>query len=162
MGPSKDFWGLPRGSDGKASACNAGDQGSIPGLGRSPGEGNGNPLQYSCLENSMGGGAWWASWGHKELDTTGQFHFLSLSQGLLGLPRWHSSKEPINTGDVRDMGLIPASGRSPGEGNGLPTPVFLPGESHGQRSLEGTVQRVAKSQTPVKRISTHKGLLGAP
>ena len=41
------------GSDGKASACSAGDPGSIPGSGRSPGEGNGNPLQYSCLENSM-------------------------------------------------------------------------------------------------------------
>ena len=50
--------GFPGGSDGKASACNAGDPGSIPGLGRSPGEGNGNPLQYSCLENSMDGGAW--------------------------------------------------------------------------------------------------------
>ena len=48
-------------SDGKASACNAGDPGSIPRLGRSPGEGNGNPLQYSCLENSMDGGAWWAT-----------------------------------------------------------------------------------------------------
>ena len=46
------------GSDGKASACNAGDLGSIPGSGRSPGEGNGNPLQYSCLENPMDGGAW--------------------------------------------------------------------------------------------------------
>ena len=44
----------------KASACNAGDLGSIPGWGRSSGEGNGNPLQYSCLENSMDGGAWWA------------------------------------------------------------------------------------------------------
>ena len=46
------------GSDGKVSACNAGDSGSIPGLGRSPGEGNGNPLQYSCLENPMDGEAW--------------------------------------------------------------------------------------------------------
>ena len=45
-------------SDGKASAYNAGDLGSIPGLKRSPGEGNGNPLQYSCLENPMGGGTW--------------------------------------------------------------------------------------------------------
>ena len=45
-------------SDGKESACNAGDPGLIPGLGRSPGEGNGNPLQYSCLENPMEGGAW--------------------------------------------------------------------------------------------------------
>ena len=55
---SKDF---PGGSDGKASAYNAGDLGSIPGSGRSPGEGNGNPLQYSCLENPMDGGAWWAT-----------------------------------------------------------------------------------------------------
>ena len=53
--------GIPGGSDGKASARNAGDPGSIPGLGRSPGEGNDNPLQYSCLENPMGGGAWWAA-----------------------------------------------------------------------------------------------------
>ena len=46
---------------GKEFACNAGDPGSIPGSGRSPGEGNGNPLQYSCLENSMDRGAWWAT-----------------------------------------------------------------------------------------------------
>ena len=51
----------PGGSDGKASACNAGDLGLIPESGGSPGEGNGNPLQYSCLENSMDGGAWWAT-----------------------------------------------------------------------------------------------------
>ena len=49
--------GFPGGSDGKESACNAGDLGSIPGLGRSSGEGNGYPLQYSCLQNSMNGGA---------------------------------------------------------------------------------------------------------
>ena len=52
---------LPGGSEVKASAHNAGDLGSIPGLGRSPGEGNGNPLQYSCLENPMDGGACWAT-----------------------------------------------------------------------------------------------------
>ena len=52
--------GFPGGSDGKSSASNSGDLGSIPGSGRSPGEGNGNPLQDSCLENSMDGGAWWA------------------------------------------------------------------------------------------------------
>ena len=52
---------FPGGSDSKASACNAGDPGSIPWLGRSPGEGNGNPLQYSCLENFMDRGAWWAT-----------------------------------------------------------------------------------------------------
>ena len=51
---------FPGGSEGKESTCNAGDSGSIPGLGRSAGEGNGNPFQYSCLENSMDRGAWQA------------------------------------------------------------------------------------------------------
>ena len=53
--------GFPGGSNGKESACNAGDPGSVPGLGSSLGERNGNPLQYSCLENSMDRGAWWAT-----------------------------------------------------------------------------------------------------
>ena len=52
---------FPCGSDGKASVYNAGDLGSIPGLGRSPGEGNGNPLKFYCLENPMDRGAWWAT-----------------------------------------------------------------------------------------------------
>ena len=63
---NKDF---PGGSDGKASVYNAGDLGSIPGSGRFPGEGNGNPLQYSCLENLMDGGTW-CPWGRKESDMT--------------------------------------------------------------------------------------------
>ena len=64
--------GFPGGSEVKASAWNAADLGLIPGSGRSPGEGNGNPLQYYCLENPMDGGAWWATVqrGHKESDTT--------------------------------------------------------------------------------------------
>jgi len=53
--------GFPGGSDSKESACNAGDPGSIPGLGRFPEEKNGYPLQYSCLENSMDRAAWWAT-----------------------------------------------------------------------------------------------------
>ena len=53
--------GFPGGSEDKASAWNAGDLGSIPGSGRSPGEENGNPLQYPCLENPMDRGAWWAT-----------------------------------------------------------------------------------------------------
>ena len=57
--------GLPGHSDSQESACNSGDLGSIPELGRSPGEGNGNPLQYSCLENPHGQrslvGSWWAA-----------------------------------------------------------------------------------------------------
>ena len=60
-------WGVPGGSDGKESACNAGDLGSAPGLGRSPGEGKGNPLQYSCLENSIMD---YSPWSCKELDMT--------------------------------------------------------------------------------------------
>ena len=63
---------LPGGSAGKEFACNAEDPGWIPGLGRSPAEGNGHPLQYSCLENSMDGGAWQATvhGGHKESGMT--------------------------------------------------------------------------------------------
>ena len=53
--------GFPGGSVVKNPPANAGDVGSIPGLGRSPGKGNGNPLQYSCLENLMDRGAWWAT-----------------------------------------------------------------------------------------------------
>ena len=53
--------GFPGGSEVKAPACNTGDLGSISGSGRFPGEGNGNPLQYSCLENPMDRGAWWAT-----------------------------------------------------------------------------------------------------
>ena len=61
----KNYLGFPCGSAGKESACNVGDLGSIPGLGRSPGEGKGYPLQYSGLDNSMD-----SPWGRKELDTT--------------------------------------------------------------------------------------------
>ena len=59
--PSMLLLDFPGGSDSKASAYNAGDPGSIPGSGRSPGEGNGTPLQYFCLENPMDGGAWQAT-----------------------------------------------------------------------------------------------------
>ena len=66
------FWGFPGSSAGKESTCNSGDLGSIPGLGRSPGRGHGNSLQYSCLENpheqrSLEG---YSPWGLKESDTT--------------------------------------------------------------------------------------------
>jgi len=58
---NQGFIVLINGSDSKESTCNTGDLGSILGLGRSPGEGNGNPLQYLCLENSTDRGAWWAA-----------------------------------------------------------------------------------------------------
>ena len=66
---------FPGGSDSEESTYKAGDPGSIPGSGRPPGKGNGNPLQCSCLENPMERGAWWAAyspWGCKELDMTEQ------------------------------------------------------------------------------------------
>ena len=68
---------FPGGSNGKESACNAGDTGSIPGLGKSSGEGNGYPLQYSCLENPVDRGAWQVA-VHRvsELDTTEQLTLL--------------------------------------------------------------------------------------
>ena len=63
--------GFAGGSEGKVSACNARDLSLTLRLGGSPGEGNGNPLQYSCLENPMDGGDWWATpWGPKESETT--------------------------------------------------------------------------------------------
>ena len=68
---SMSAMGFPDSSDGKESACNAEDLGLISGLGRSPAGGHGNPLQYSCLENPMDRGAWWATvHGVAELDTT--------------------------------------------------------------------------------------------
>ena len=71
----KTVWhdrGFPGGSVVKNPPANAGDAGSVPGLGRSPGEGNGNPLQYYCLENPMDGGNLvdYSPWGRDELDTT--------------------------------------------------------------------------------------------
>ena len=74
--------GFLGGSDGKESICNMEDLGSVPGLGRSPGEGNGYPLQYSGLENSHGQRslAGYSPWGHKELDTT---EWLSLAHSSL-------------------------------------------------------------------------------
>ena len=76
---------FPGDANGKEYACNAGDPGSIPRSGRSPGEGNGNPFQYSCLDNSMGRGAWRAivqgsqRVGHDWVTNTFNFHFLETS-----------------------------------------------------------------------------------
>ena len=73
----KFIYEFPGGSDGKVSVYNAEDLGSIPGSGRFPGEGNGNPLQYSCLEIPWmeEPGAGYCPWGHKESDTTERLHF---------------------------------------------------------------------------------------
>ena len=70
--PVTPCWSFPSGSDGEESACSAGDPGLIPGSGRSPGAGHGNPLQYSGLGNPMDRGATYSPWGRKESDTTEQ------------------------------------------------------------------------------------------
>ena len=81
-----EFLGFPCGSAGKESACNVGDLGLVPGLGRSPGEGKGYPLQYSGLENSMD----CSPWDHKESDTTERLS-LSLSFNSSSPLQWRLS-----------------------------------------------------------------------
>ena len=114
--PTPVFLGFPGGSEGKASACNAGDRGSIPELGRSPGEGNGNPLQYSCLENPMDGGAWEAA-----------VH--EVAKSFLGFPSGSDGKE--SACNLGDLGSIPGSERSPGGGHGNPLQYSCPENCHG-------------------------------
>ena len=78
---------FPGGSDGKVSADNAGDLGSIPGSGRSPGEGNGNPRQYSCLENPMDGEAWQAT-GHGVAKNRTRLSDFTFTFTMLGLDKF--------------------------------------------------------------------------
>ena len=105
------------GSEDKVPGCSAGDPGSIPELGRSPGEGNGNPIQYSCLENPKDGGAWQATVHGvaKSLTRLSDFTFTFL---LAGFPGGSISKE--SACNTRDLGVIPGSGSFLGEGNGNP------------------------------------------
>ena len=116
--------GFPGGAVVKNPPANAEDvrdMGSIPGLGRSPREGNDNPLQYSCLENPMDRRAWWAtvhgvtqSWTW--LSDLTHFHCVKWASPVAQLVK----NLPANAGDVRDMGSIPGLGRSLGEGNSNP------------------------------------------
>ena len=121
--------GFPHSSVGKESACNAGDPGLIPGSGRSPGEGNGNPLQYSCLENPMDRGAWQAT----------VHGFTRVRHDLVTKPlpphpyRFHL---PMQVRPKRH-GLDSWVGKIPWRRKWQPTSEFFPGESHGQRSLVG-------------------------
>ena len=110
--------GLPLWLSGKESAFNAGDRGSIPGLGRSPGEGNGKPFQYSCLENPTDGRTWRAI--------------------VHGVTRVRHN---------RDVGLIPGLGQFPGEGNDNPFQCSYLGNSMDRGASRATVHGVAKSRT---------------
>ena len=121
--------GFPDSSVGKESACNGGDLGSIPGLQRYSGEGKGYTFQYSGLENSMDCIVHGVTKSRIRLSN---FHSL---QGSTGFPGESALKNPpANAGDTSS---IPGSERSPWRRKWQPTPVFLPGESHGWRSLLG-------------------------
>ena len=113
---SWDPMGFPGGSDSKASAHNAGDPGSIPGLGRSSGEGNGKPLQYSCLENSMDEGACWATVHGVAKSWTRLSDFTFTFTLERDFPGGSADKE--STCNAGDTSLILGSGRSPGGGHG--------------------------------------------
>ena len=140
--PIPVFLGFPGGSDGKESACNAGDLGSIPGLERSPGEGNNYPLQYSGLENSMDRGAWQATIHGVTKSWTWLSNFLEKALAPhSSTPAWKIpwTEEP---GRLQSMGLLRVRHDW---ANSLsrftfmhwrrkwqPTPVFLPWESQGR------------------------------
>ena len=165
------FLGFPGGSDGKESTCNVGDLGSIPDLGRSPGQGNGNPLQYSCLENSMDRGAWLATVHgvRNESDTTLYIAtcvhplqgvvllctLLYTTHGV-GLPRLISDKESAcQCRRHKRCGFNPWVRKIPWRRKWQPTLVFLPGKFHGQRKLVGYNQWGIKESDMIEWLSTH-------
>ena len=122
--------GFLGGSDSKASACNAGALGSMPGWERFPGEGNGNPLQYSCLENPMDGGAWCRLlfMGSQRVRHNWDFPFLSF---------------PCGGSVVENLPATQETQEMWGEWG-----THLLGKCHGQRSLQATVPGAAESDTP--------------
>ena len=123
--PEKISSVYPGGSDGKASAYNAGNPGLIPGSGRSPGEGNGNPLQYSHLQNPVDRGAWWATVHGVTKSRTRLSDFTF----TLYFHHWRRKWQP--------------------------TPVFLPGESQGRRSLVGYRPCGRKESDTTERLHYH-------
>ena len=132
----KNILGLSGGSHGKESACNAGDLGLIPELGRSPGEGNGYSLQYSCLENFP-----WS-------EECGRLHpWGTRGQTWLneGFPHGSDGKE--STCNEGDLGSVPELGRSPGEGNGYPLQCSFLENSMDRGAWGAVVHGVTKSWT---------------
>ena len=136
--------GFPCSSVSTGSACSAGDLGSIPGLGISPGEGHGNPLQYSCLEKTQGQRSLvgYSPWSHKESDMT---ELLSTAQHTRVCTYLYRPSQvgivvknpPASARDGRDKGSIPESGRSPGGEHSNPLQYSCLENLHGQRSLAG-------------------------
>ena len=137
------YWGFPGGSDGKESACNEGDSGSIPGSGRCPGEGNGYLFQYSCLENYMDSGAWWVTvhgvrhdWVTNNFTLTFHWkygcHIYLIQSGIL-------YKASLVAQLVKNLPAMWETwiGKIPWRRERLPTPEFWPGEFHGLYSPWG-------------------------
>ena len=146
-------WGFPGGSVVKNQPTNAGDAGdigSISGLGRSPGGGNGNPLQCSCLENPRDRGAWWAAiYGVAQSRTRLKRLSSSSSNDIgWGFPAGTGVKNPsASAGDTGDAGSIPGSGRSPGGGNGNPLQYSCLENPVDKGAWWVTVHGVTKNQT---------------
>ena len=113
------------------------------------GEGKGNPLQCSCLENPRDRGDWWAAvYGVTQSQT--RLKWLSSSSSrILGLPEWLSSKESAS--NARDKGLIPASGRSPVDGNGNALQYSCLGNPMDRGAWRATVHSAAKTQTQLSK-----------
>ena len=146
--------GFPSGSNCKESACFARDLGLIPGLARSPGEGNGYPLQYSCLK-SMDIGAWWAT-----------VHGVSKESGTneqLKLSLWDSQVAlvvknlPASVRDIRaNVGSISGWGRPPGGGYSNPLQYSCLENPKDRGAWPATVHRVAKSRILLKWLQAHR------
>ena len=148
---------FPGSSKGKEAACNAGDQGSIPGSGRFPEAGHGNLLQYSFLEESMDRGARWAPVHGLAKSRTRLSDFTSLPvSGKTRVALWIPQvalvvKNPsTNAGDVRDMGSNPELGRSPGGRHGHPLQYSCQENPMDRGAWWATVHGVAKSWTQLK------------
>ena len=141
------FLGFPGGSDGKESACNAGDLGSITGLERSPGEGHDNPFQYSCLENPHRQRclAGYSPQSHKELDTIEQLRFLSMLP--IGHPWWLSGKESACSARDTETQVLSLDGEDPLEKEIATHSYHHLGKPMDREVWWATVLGVAKSWT---------------
>ena len=154
------FLKFPGGSDGNEYTYNVGDLCSIPGLERSPGGLNGNPLQYSCLENTMDRGPWHSVVHEASKSWTGpsDFHKHTYTdfQYFSGLPCCLSGKEPAcNTRAAGNAGLTHGLGGSLGRGQGNPLQYSCLENTMDKGAWWATVHSVAKSWTLMKWLSMH-------
>ena len=139
----------------KNSPASTGDMSLIPGSGRYPGEGNGNPFQYSYLENPMDRRTWQATVRGVAKSQ------IRLKQHSLHAEKAHSASQvalviknlSANAGDIRDLGSIPGLGRSPGEGQHNPLQYPCLENPRDRGAWWATVHGIAKSQTQLKRLS---------